>query len=78
LSANPNPNNTGVRGEHVFASSNATVVTDEARAYLPIVAGYFAGGHQSVNHSKGQYVVCVQWKPSAIVGLCVETSVSII
>lgn len=34
----------------------ATVVTDEARAYIPCVAGYFDGGHQTVNHSKGEYV----------------------
>ena len=35
---------------------DATVITDEARAYIPCVSGYFAGGHQTVNHSKGQYV----------------------
>jgi transposase-like protein len=33
----------------------AVIVTDEARAYIPIVAPYFAG-HQTVNHSRGQYV----------------------
>jgi transposase-like protein len=35
---------------------DATVVTDEARAYIPIVNAYFGGGHQTVNHSRGVYV----------------------
>jgi transposase-like protein len=35
---------------------SATIVTDEARAYIPIVNGFFDGGHQTVNHSRGVYV----------------------
>jgi transposase-like protein len=33
----------------------ATVVTDEYRAYSPLVKGFYAD-HQTVNHSKGEYV----------------------
>ncbi len=35
---------------------NALIVTDESRSYIPIINGYFAGGHQTVNHSVGEYV----------------------